>query len=186
TPLDLSSKLDNGPNDIDHHNSQNTHKNKIQVDNLEKVMPSETESRPASCEFSPQSSNHGSLAQSIDSPYKETINSHKCSEDTSDHQHCEKCVRHEDSDFSSGKDSENSCQFPYTYCNLPYQCALPNCTKECSLEEVPLDLSATTDQMKENTSDTEKISENANVNSEDSEAVERGMLYQLLKNKTSK
>ncbi|GIX83612.1 metastasis-associated protein MTA1 [Caerostris darwini] len=135
TPLDLSSKLDNGPNDIDHHNSQNTHKNKIQVDNLEKVMPSETESRPASCEFSPQSSNHGSLAQSIDSPYKETINSHKCSEDTSDHQHCEKCVRHEDSDFSSGKDSENSCQFPYTYCNLPYQCALPNCTKECSLEE---------------------------------------------------
>ncbi|GFX57923.1 metastasis-associated protein MTA3 [Trichonephila clavipes] len=258
TPLDLSSKLDNVLNDIDHHNSQSAHKTKVQVDNAEKIMPSESESRPASSEFSPQSSNHGSLAQSIDSPYKDTINSHKCSEDTaSDHQQCEKCLRQEDSDFSSGKDSENSCQLPYTYCNLPYQCALPKCTKDCLLEEhlcnksdaeksqagspgyiindvdenfckknpawcsrsgasyypyysqcypyylsygvapshvseptiaeVPLDLSSTNDKVKENSSETEKLPEEVNVmNSDDTDAVERGMLYQLLKNKTSK
>ncbi|GFQ75817.1 metastasis-associated protein MTA1 [Trichonephila clavata] len=188
TPLDLSSKLDSIHNDIDHHNSQSAHKAKVQVDNAEKIMPSESESRPASSEFSPQSSNHGSLAQSIDSPYKDTINSHKCSEDTaSDHQQCEKCLRQEDSDFSSGKDSENSCQLPYTYCNLPYQCALPKCTKDCLLEEVPLDLSSTNDKVKENSSETEKLSEDVNVmGSDDTDAVERGMLYQLLKNKTSK
>ncbi|GFT00189.1 metastasis-associated protein MTA1 [Nephila pilipes] len=257
TPLDLSSKLDGVPNDTDHHNSQNTHKAKMQVDNAEKVMPSESESRPASSEFSPQSSNHESLAQSIDSPYKDTINSHKCSEDTvSDHQQCEKCLRQEDSDFSSGKDSENSCQLPYTYCNLPYQCALPKCTKDCLLEEhlcnksdaeksqagspgyiindvdenickknpawcsrsgasyypyysqcypyylsygvapshvsestvaeVPLDLSSSSEKIKEN-SDADNLSENVNVvGSDDTDAVERGMLYQLLKNKTSK
>ncbi|KAG8185866.1 hypothetical protein JTE90_004408 [Oedothorax gibbosus] len=158
-PLDLSSRLDT-----------DTHRATPKMDG----NPAADEAEATSCwEFSPQSSN-------VDSPHK------KCPED----QCCEGC--HENSDCSPGKDdnSENSSQSNYaTYCNLPYRCALPKCTKDySSLEEVPLDLSSANESLKENTAESEKISETVDAAGTDNSAaaVEKGMLYQLLKSKVSK
>ncbi|PRD22160.1 UNVERIFIED_CONTAM: hypothetical protein NCL1_49855 [Trichonephila clavipes] len=80
--------------------------------------------------------------------------------------------------------------YPYYSQCYPYYLSYgvaPSHVSEPTIAEVPLDLSSTNDKVKENSSETEKLPEEVNVmNSDDTDAVERGMLYQLLKNKTSK
>lgn len=131
-PLDLSGKLENeASNACD---ESTVFKNCTNPECQEKCMPSECESGPASSEFSPPSSSIGSHPRSIESPKKDVKgNSFKCSNIvSSDQQTLVDALKKEN--YSSSKTSGDSSQIAYTYCNLPYPCASPKCTKEYSYE----------------------------------------------------
>lgn len=104
-------------------------------------MPSECESGTASSEFSPPSSSAGSHPQSVDSPKKDIkSNSFKCSNTTSTDQQTLNDALKRENNYSSNRTSGDSSQIAYTYCNLPYPCASPKCTKEYTLEGIEANL----------------------------------------------
>ncbi|XP_015928653.2 uncharacterized protein [Parasteatoda tepidariorum] len=247
--IDLSSKSDNGLNNADHYVKQ-THSNERSECN--ECILCESDSRPDS-EFSPQSSN---FTPSAESPRKEpSCTACNCCEGVStDQLPFDNSGRKEDETMTN-KESDDNSQLSYTYCNLPYHCALPKCTKDYTLEEhlcnkssinknqvdcpeyiindidenmceknpnwcskasyipyyshcypyyvsygvtsrnsaestdtevseAPLDLSSTNETKPEKLPNVEKISENSSEEVSQNAEGGRGMLYQLLKNKS--
>ncbi|XP_035208868.1 uncharacterized protein LOC118183441 [Stegodyphus dumicola] len=226
----------------------------VKVECSNQSFPSETETSPVNCECSPQSSKLGSHVQSNESWRKETKNNvYQNSEDVADPL---QYVKEENNEYSPKKRCGDPSQLSY-YCDLPYHCASPKCTKDYSLEEhlcnksnveknqendpsyilqnvdenvckkspwcsgtvasylqlyppcyrsyyysygmapspaseptiaeVPLDLSSAGESIAEKIAMPENLPEDiTDVSQTNTEAVERGMLYQLLKNKTSK
>lgn len=132
-PLDLSSKENEASSACDEFTVYKCTNSECH----EKCLPSECESGTASSEFSPPSSSAGSHPQSVDSPKKDVkSNSFKCSNTTSTDQQTLNDALKRENNYSSNRTSGDSSQIAYTYCNLPYPCASPKCTKEYTLEGI--------------------------------------------------